>query len=142
MKNILHAKSFAGKNGFACFIDLKKAFVTIDHESLLRKLSLYDFRGQVNRLLDSSLSHRCQLVQIGNSISDTLSVPCGVPQGSVLGPLLFLSCINDLSSSVRDCQTLLFANPLKQFNDYHFIGEKPAKSEIVARIKPSYFECK
>ncbi len=75
--------------GFACFIDLKKAFDTIEHEILLRRLSFNGFRGQVNRLLDGYLSHRCQFVEIGNSISDTLSVPYGVLQGSVLGPLFF-----------------------------------------------------
>ena len=78
------------------FIDLKKAFDTIDHEILLSKLELYGFNGASLNLFRDYLSDRTQVTVINNVNSDTSRIRCGVPQGSILGPLLFLLYINDL----------------------------------------------
>ena len=78
------------------FIDLKKAFDTIDHEILLSKLELYGFKGTSLNLFSDYLSDRTQVTVINNVNSETSFISCGVPQGSILGPLLFLLYINDL----------------------------------------------
>ena len=72
------------------FIDLSKAFDTLDHYILLEKLKLYGIRGQVNKLLQSYLTGREQYVRLDKGQSQKLPIDYGVPQGSILGPLLFL----------------------------------------------------
>ena len=83
---------------FVCgvFVDLQKAFDTVDHNILLHKLSHYGIRDIPNCWFSFYLSNRKQFVTINGFDSETQSLQCGVPQGSVLGPLLFLIYINDL----------------------------------------------
>ena len=97
---------------FTCglFIDLKKAFDTVNHNILLTKLSHFGIRGVIHDWFKSYLSNRKQTVSIDGSISDYEVTSCGVPQGSVLGPLLFLIYINDISKSSSILSFYLFAD--------------------------------
>ena len=84
------------------FIDLQKAFDTVNHQILCNKLSYYGFRGKSNLLIKSFLTDRKQFVSINGNNSSQLSIKCGIPQGSTLGPLLFLIYINDLNKSLKN----------------------------------------
>ena len=101
-----------GKRLFSCgvFIDLKKAFDTVDHKILLHKLDHYGFRGVINKWFSSYLEGRTQTTQIGSFISKRKNTTCGVPQGSVLGPLLFLIYVNDIQESSGKLKFFLFAD--------------------------------
>ena len=90
-------------------MDLQKAFDTVDHEILLSKLDYYGIRGISNNWFKSYLSNRKQFVSINGYDSGLAEIKCGVPQGSVLGPLLFLLYINDLNQTIKFCKVHHFA---------------------------------
>ena len=90
-------------------IDLQKAFVTIDHDILLQKLYAIGFSKHSVNWFRSYLTNRTYLVNLGNMFSQPACVSSGVPQGSILGPLLFLIHINDMSQAVK-CNLFLYAN--------------------------------
>ena len=99
-----------GEFGCSIFVDLQKAFDTVDPTILLNKLHNYGIRGIANKWFESFLTNRKQTVTINNSTSEMLNIEVGVPQGSVLGPLLFSIYINDLPNSIRFCNSHLFAD--------------------------------
>ena len=113
-----------GEHVLGIFIDLSKAFDTIDHEILLSKLTTYGVRGTAHSLIRSYLTGRKQYVSVLDESSDTLDVEYGVPQGSCLGPLLFLIYINDLCNTSNNCEFVLFADDTNIF--------VKAKSEYLA----------
>ena len=110
------------------FLDLRKAFDTIDHNILLRKLHYMGFRDPMNHYLKSYLNGRKQHVQVENFKSDNLTITKGVPQGSVLGPLLFDLYINDIVTVV-DAEVVLFAD------DAAFVISAPTLPEMYDKIK-------
>ena len=100
-------------NGFlngVAFVDLKKAFDTIDHEIILRKLSYFGADQATIKGFQSYLSDRTQRCNVNGNLSTASTVACGVPQGSILGPLLFLMYINDLPNCLQDAAPRLFAD--------------------------------
>ena len=97
------------------FIDLAKAFDTVDHRILLAKLQHYGIRGSVHRWFQSYLSNREQYVTIDNHSSAMAEITCGVPQGSVLGPILFLLFINDLNYVSKLLRIIMFADDTNLF---------------------------
>ena len=99
-----------GKYGCGVFIDLKKAFDTVNHEILITKLEHYGVRGNVLNWFKSYLTDRKQFVCYNGSSSEIKNISCGVPQGSVLGPLLFLIYINDLPNISKKLRFYLFAD--------------------------------
>ena len=105
-------KSSLDNNRVGCgiFIDLQKAFHTVNHDILLKKLEHYGIRGTALSWFKSYLNDRKQFVSVNGISSLTSGITCGVPQGSVLGPLLFLIYINDLPNSSKILTFFLFAD--------------------------------
>ena len=99
-----------GNIGCGVFVDLQKAFDTVDHQILLAKLNHYGIRGVTNDWFKSYLSNRNQYVSINGFDSGLKSINCGIPQESVLGPLLFLLYINDLNQAIKFCEVHHFAD--------------------------------
>ena len=105
-------RSSLDKKMYSCgvFVDLEKAFDTVNHDILLAKLEHIGIRGVAKKWFESYLSERFQSVTIGGVSSSRLPITCGVPQGSILGPLLFLIYINDMRSSVKSSTVFHFAD--------------------------------
>ena len=106
IKRLLDEKNYV----ISIFIDFKKAFDTVDHEILLYKLECYGIRVLVNDFFRSYLTNRRQYTVINGVNSDLRTVSCGVPQGSVFGPLCFLLYINDLYRSIGHNAVRLYAD--------------------------------
>ena len=99
-----------GKYTAALFIDLKKAFDTVDYEILLAKLNFYGLDGKELNWFKSYLENRRQYRKVNGKVSKTEVVNCGVPQGSCLGSLLFLVYINDLPNCLEKSNVSMYAD--------------------------------
>ena len=104
-------KIFKAENeiSLGIFIDARKAFDTVDHNILLTKLKHYGFRDIELELMENYLKGRVQYTEVSGEISKYLEILAGVPQGSILGPLLFLIYINDLPNA-SEFFNILFAD--------------------------------
>ena len=110
------------------FLDLSKAFDTINHNILLHKLSHYGIRGKALGWFRDYLTNRKQFVYINGTSSSEQPISCGVPQGSLLGPLLFLIYINDIQNSSEILQFILFAD------DSNIFYSHSNPIELVAKV--------
>ena len=99
----------------AIYIDLSKAFDALDYDILLHKLYVYGVRGHALQWFPSYLRNRKQLVSVNNSDSEFVTMNTGVPQGSILGPLLFLVYVNDLTRSSKLASFILYADDTNLF---------------------------
>jgi len=97
------------------YLDLQKAFDTVDHDILLAKLANFGIRGIVYNWFKDYIYDRKQYVCISCTNSECGKITCGVPRGSVLGPFLFLSYVNDIGSSLPTTSIKLFADDTNLF---------------------------
>lgn len=118
------------------FIDLSKAFDTLDHSILLDKLNSIGIRGIAHNWLASYLENRTQFTEYLSCHSELRNVSCGVPQGSILGPLLFLLYINDLTTACKDSKPILFADDTTLI--YHDIDEQVLHNKVNSELDTLY----
>jgi hypothetical protein len=105
-------RSNLDKKTYSCgvFVDLEKAFDTVNHKILIAKLEHFGIRGVANQWIESYLTNRTQNVKLNGFSSQNKNISCGVPQGSILGPLLFLIYINDMNKAFDKCSVYHFAD--------------------------------
>jgi len=107
-----------GNNFVGIFLDLSKAFDTVNHNILLKKLEHYGIRGNILQWIKHYLTNRKQFVEYNGYKSSLTDIVCGVPQGSILGPLLFILYINDLPGVSKHLSSLMFADDTNMFTEH------------------------
>ena len=109
------------------FLDLSNVFDTVNHKILLQKMESYGIRGMPYKWFQNYLTDREQIVKFNNILSRKEKIKCGVPQGSVLGPLLFLLYINDIFNSSKLTSFIIFADDTNLF----YSGKNIEQLELV-----------
>ena len=144
-----------GRSTGAIFIDLSKAFDTLSHSQIITNLKNYGIVGIENDLFTNYLFNRQQAVNFNKTMSHYEAVTCGVPQGSILGPLLFLISFNDVEESLQYCNIIMYADDtviftsgksLKEIeesltSDFNRIANWMTENELVINTKKGKTEC-
>lgn len=117
------------ESAIGIFIDLRKAFDTINHDILIQKCEYYGIRGVVNKWLQSYLKNRFQYVQFNGTVSSQKVISCGIPQGSVLGPKLFILYLKDISKVSKILKMVIFAE------DTNLFCTGPDLNQLVTRVE-------
>ena len=141
---LLYKISAALENGnfvIGVFLDLSKAFDTVDHSILLEKLDFYGIKGVTYKWFEDYFSERKPYVTYNGITSDMEVIKCGVPKGSILGPLLFLLYINDLSMVSNACFPILFADDTNIFITGKSIDEMCTKMNDELDKIQSWLNC-
>ena len=102
-----------GKQVYIIYMDMSKVFAKVNHSCLLQKFHEFGFGGSLLQWFSSYLMGRYQRVTVLGETSDTLPVSSGIPQGSILGPMLFLIYVNNLPDSVLTSHVAMFADDTK-----------------------------
>ena len=113
--NQLYQSFDENKFTLGIFIDLSKAFDTVDHKILTKKLELYGIKVSNLGWFESYLSNRKQFIKYGDKQTNIETITCGIPQGSILGSLLFLIFVNDLHRVTKYLDPIMFADDTNLF---------------------------
>jgi len=138
--DIISQKLDLGDTVIGTFLDLSKAFDTIDHDILIGKLNHYGIRGVSSLWFKNYLTNRKQSVKIGNTVSEMENITCGVPQGSILGPLLFILYINDCSNYLNNSELFMFADDTNLFSSGRNIANLEESINAELNILSEWFK--
>ena len=133
LTNDIYNATNCGQVTVAAFVDLKKAFDTVNHKILLEKLNYTGIRKEMLIWIENYLDNRYQRTICNNTLSNLLRIKCGVPQGSILGPLFFLVYINYIKNILGDLKYQLYADDTVIYcsgNSYNEANEKLQKGII------------
>ena len=121
---------------------MSKAFDSVDHQILLRKIQRVGASTGALKWFNSYLTYRYQVVRIHSSVSDPLPVECCVPQGSILGPLLFSIYLNDLPEVPRQCSTECYVDDTKLFVSFTALFTNMRTLKFKSRLHNCVFRCR